>query len=209
MQPLEELEKILYGLNPGIVPMDLKEAILKLLERGWNELDGSLCEGMEPRKVRRAEDPIEWYSPNLYFLLERHGATVLGSTRAEMQRWEINLKDRLAEPEKAGLRQLRKMDSRWPAKTVAEEIARIILNGVPDRRIQKTKNGKIKLISSEVFPPSTNKMTRQYRSRKFYRELMEILEPYGFERTGNFLTIPASVRLQPRLDKVSLKEVCI
>ncbi|OGP93618.1 MAG: hypothetical protein A2157_03795 [Deltaproteobacteria bacterium RBG_16_47_11] len=189
MKALEELEKILHGLERGTVPIELKGTILELLESGWNELEGSDYEAMEPWKVKRAED-LRWISPELFFLLERHGATVMGSTRAEMQVWIVNLEKRRAAVEQGVYRQLYPKDKAWHAKSVAEEITNIILSGSPDPRIQRTKSGRIKLISSEIFPSSVYRQTQQDRIRRFYRELMRILESYGYKRVHGNLLIP-------------------
>jgi hypothetical protein len=42
-------------------------------------------------------EDLEWNPPMLSFIIERHGAMVLGSTRAENQRWEIDMNKMEAE----------------------------------------------------------------------------------------------------------------
>jgi hypothetical protein len=41
-------------------------------------------------KLSRMKDAT-WNPPILEFTIERHGGTALGSTRASLQRWEINM----------------------------------------------------------------------------------------------------------------------
>jgi hypothetical protein len=45
---------------------------------------------------------LEWNDPILAFTLEQHGGTVLGSSRADLERWIVNLNDGTAHVEQAG-----------------------------------------------------------------------------------------------------------
>ena len=45
---------------------------------------------MRPDKLWRMETP-EWKPPLLEFWIERHGSCVMGSTRAELQKWSKDL----------------------------------------------------------------------------------------------------------------------
>jgi hypothetical protein len=56
---------------------------------------GSTESKMADWKVERAEN-MEWRSPVLTFVVERHGAAAMGSSRAERQQWTLNLEKNTA-----------------------------------------------------------------------------------------------------------------
>src|SRR5690348_3540304 len=64
--------------------------LVRELERVWYDLHSSSDEKMATHKLSRLEQP-EWNPPCLTFAIERHGGTVLGSTRAELQWWIVDL----------------------------------------------------------------------------------------------------------------------
>ncbi len=83
------------------------------------------------------------------------------------------------------------MDSPFFVKVTAEEIAFVIINDILDPRILKTKDGKIKVISSMILPPATLRNSNLGNGKRFYYELMKILKPYGYKRfKGSFLIPP-------------------
>ena len=82
---------------------------------------------MEAYKLGRMED-ISWNPPVLSFTIERHGGTVMGSTRAELQNWNVNVETRSATCGVGGHRQLEPMQARLNVKPMAEEIVASILN---------------------------------------------------------------------------------
>jgi hypothetical protein len=45
---------------------------------------------MTPNKIERIEEAT-WEDPIFTFVIERHGRTVHGSSRAELQRWTVDL----------------------------------------------------------------------------------------------------------------------
>ena len=55
--------------------------------------------------MARAEDLV-WQPPVLSFKIERHGATALGSTRAEVQKWHVDVSSGNAHCESETYRQL-------------------------------------------------------------------------------------------------------
>lgn len=56
----------------------------------WVDIEGSNEQGMDDHKLHRIENP-RWDPPYVIFELERHGATVAGSSRAEVHRWHVNI----------------------------------------------------------------------------------------------------------------------
>jgi hypothetical protein len=72
-------------------------------------------------------EDLEWSPPILTFIIVRHGATALGSSRAEKQLWILDIDAMTAEPHRSGYRQIYPKASPWDAKPVAEKLAKLIL----------------------------------------------------------------------------------
>lgn len=64
---------------------------------------------MEAYKLLGRMEQVRWEPPVLSFIVERHGETVNGSTRAELQHWEVAVENRTARIVKTGQRQLKPM----------------------------------------------------------------------------------------------------
>src|SRR5262249_22158252 len=74
----------------AIQQADDREKIIGLLADCWHDFEGADETSMKDLKLTHAED-LSWRPPVLSFTIERHGATVLGSTRAELYQWTVNL----------------------------------------------------------------------------------------------------------------------
>src|SRR5208337_4181042 len=85
---VKQLKGHLTELPPGEVAVP--GALIALLTGCWHELHGGAVEGMKTSKLARMEN-VRWDPPILSFQLERHGALALGSTRAELQVWRVDL----------------------------------------------------------------------------------------------------------------------
>jgi hypothetical protein len=83
MSSLKELQEMLRGLQPGEVSDPAPVATL--LAKCWDELPGSEDAGMRGYKLLGRMEDVRWDPPTIRFAIERHGATTLGSTRAEVQ----------------------------------------------------------------------------------------------------------------------------
>lgn len=90
----------------------------------------------------------------LAFTIERHGRTVLGSTRAELQRWEVNLDTQEASCFSAGYRQVAPTSPRVNFQQVARELAPLILSRQDDERLKWRKDGSLQVIMTKIFPGS-------------------------------------------------------
>jgi hypothetical protein len=109
--------------------------VTALLIAAWDHLLGAQEEAMASHKLRRIETPA-WDPPILSFTIERHGATVLGSSRAVVQRWTINLDAATADFEGIGARQLRSMNKQLDVQPLAREIAQAIEARADDPRVR-------------------------------------------------------------------------
>jgi hypothetical protein len=65
----------------------------RLLAASWDEFTGD-AGGMEGDKLLGRIEDVTWQPPKFTFTIERHGGTLMGSTRAELQDWEVTSKSR-------------------------------------------------------------------------------------------------------------------
>ena len=103
---MDDLRIYVKNLDAGHVEETTQLELL--LAEVWDDLGGD-SGGIAGHKLIRRMEHVEWHPPLLTFVIERHGGTVLGSIRAEVQRWTVDLDRQTATCERAGHRQL----SRW------------------------------------------------------------------------------------------------
>jgi hypothetical protein len=104
---MKELTDYLTNLDPG--PVEQTSHLERLLARVWDDLVGGNEAGMVGRKLIGRIERVEWQPPRLTFVIERHVLTVLVPSKAELQRWTVDLEKKSATCERTGHRQL----SRW------------------------------------------------------------------------------------------------
>jgi hypothetical protein len=121
---LDELNNAPQGTleGPG------QHKVMKLLANCWHEFRGAGETAMNARKLIRAED-ISWNPPVLSFTIERHGAAVLGSTRAELQCWSVDLVRGTAHCEHGKYRQLIRPAPRLDVKPIATRVRNAVQQG--------------------------------------------------------------------------------
>jgi hypothetical protein len=117
---MTNLREYLAALQSGDVPAST--GLDRLLAAHWDEFEGSDENGMQGYKLLGRMEQVRWQPPVLSFVLERHGGMVMGSTRGELQHWEVDLDKRTTFIVKTSLRQLEKMARRISVKELAEEI---------------------------------------------------------------------------------------
>jgi len=154
-----------------------------LLVKVWPFLKGTKNGGMRPEKLANRMEDVEWHPPTLSFRIERHGGTVRGSTRAEMQAWTINTSTWDACHVKQGHRQLRPMAPRLNVNPLVAEILDIIRGGREDSRV-KWRNEKrdwVRVQIGAVIPSGGLKQTAADRRRRFRTRLVEALRREGWQ----------------------------
>jgi len=67
------------------------EHLEALIVQCWEEFDGGNAEGMKGYKLIGRMEDVKWDPPILSFSIERHGITAVGSTKATVQEWGINV----------------------------------------------------------------------------------------------------------------------
>lgn len=143
---------------------------------------------MEAHKLARMER-VHWDPPILAFVIERHGATVLGSTRAELQSWAVDLESREACVGCGGYRQLyprqRPMTKRKMTELVSEIVDLVEKQGEDDR-VQYYEDGSVRVLVSHVIADEGPKETVRDRRKRFRKILQELFAEHGYKLVGRY-----------------------
>lgn len=184
---MDKLKNYLSSLPAG----EITDAggVERMLAAVWDEL---ICDdgGMRGYKLLNRMENLQWEPPLLRFRIERHGGTVLKSTRAELQHWDVDVEEGTATLRKVGHRQLYPMAKRIYVKPLVNEIVEAILNRTPDARVECWEDGQVSVSMRKVFPDgSAFRMTLEGR-RKRLREMLELrMKQEGWECSGGQSTL--------------------
>lgn len=182
----QKLKQFLTKLSPGRVPQEIQPELVQLLEDCWGMFSGSDQEGMGAYKIQRMEDP-SWNPPVLSFTIERHGATVSGSTRAELQEWVVDLDRRVSECLSTGHRQLYPRETPLDVKPIADDLAKLIISGHQDERLRWSGTARLRILTGRILSTgSIPKQTLERRRKRLLKALEERLVPYGWQRRGSW-----------------------
>ncbi len=126
--------------------------VTALLAACWNEFAGSGSERMHAGKLARMED-VRWNPPVLSFTIERHGAMGMGSTRAELQHWRVDLDRKTGRCERSGsYRQALPRAEAVRVEPVALDLADSILAGRADDRLKWQGEETVRVLMTKIFP---------------------------------------------------------
>jgi len=179
---MDELRDYLKNLEPG--PVEETTHLERLLAEVWDDLGGDNG-GMAGHKLIRRMEHVEWHPPVLTFTIERHGWTVLGSTRAELQRWSVDLDLGTATCVRVGSRQLLWMAERVDVGPIADEVAHKIASGEADDRLRWLDDERVRVVMVRIFPERSGyKRTVQGRRRRLREALIERLSTKGWAHLG-------------------------
>jgi hypothetical protein len=163
--------------------------IIGLLADCWSEIAGAHVTSMTASKLDRAEK-LSWSPPILSFTVERHGATVLGSTRAELQEWEVDLDLAIARHIGGRHRQLVPAAPRLDVNPIATRVCDVVQQG-PASECDLVKAGTVTwLADREVvikhgdLIPNTGFEYRQTlagRRARLRRELTDRMTALGWQ----------------------------
>jgi len=187
---MQQLVEYLRSIPPGQIanagPLD------SLLANCWNELHSATAGGMQPSKLLGRMESISWKPPMLSFTIERHGGTVLGSTRAELQYWQVNVETRSATCSTGRHRQLVPMQPKLNVEPIAAEIVSLILNRQQDSRLKWNSDGSVRVLIGEILPSgSAVKQTLEGRRKRFRREVEQLLTTRGWRKVRPNIYAPA------------------
>jgi len=148
------------------VPLDHIEALQKRLAAIWGTLDGSRQGAMDGRKLAGRAEDITWHPPFLRFTIERHGGTVMGSSRATLQEWKVDLERGTAAIE--GENRYRQLYDREPPLRMQPIVDRLLGAIREERRGEpglEWKKDSVRIIASQLFPPAVQRTTEGRRKR--------------------------------------------
>jgi len=183
MGNMQQLLEYLGSIPPG--PVTDGDSLESLLASAWEEFAGASDGGMQGDKLYGRMEAISWEPPILIFKLERHGGKVQGSTRAEIQCWEVNTATRIATCAICGHRQLTPMQPRLDVRPLAEQVSHLIIESRPDSRLTWRLDGSVRVLVGEILPDGlAMKDTLQGRRKSFRTELERQLEPHGWRRVA-------------------------
>ena len=134
---------------------------------------------MRAEKLWRLEEPT-WNPPCLSFVIERHGQTVMGSSRATVYKWQVDLQSLTAKVIEQKRRQLYPMAKRLDVKSIAEELVKAIVDGIPDERLKVKGDGNVQLVMGKIIR-ATNQQTTTGRRRRLRGQLDTLLKPHGWQ----------------------------
>lgn len=189
---MSSLQDVFTVLPPGYVadPTGLDA----LLAGCWDTFNGSDGGGMEGYKLLGRMEDVAWTPPVLSFVLERHGGTVCGSSRAELQHWAVDLDARTATITRSGHRQLKPMAPRLSIKAIADEVAQAILDGKEDDRLHWIDVNTVRVQTSSIFPSGSGyKRTVEGRRKTLCGYIENRLAGNGWQRQGRNQFIRESV----------------
>ena len=179
---LDHLHRHCAALPPG--PVADVRTQERLLADCWDDLvadDG----GMEGYKLLNRMEAVAWNSPTLRFKIERHGGTVMGSSRAEMQHWEVDLEKKTATLAKAGHRQLRPLARRIYIKPLVARILDAVRSGKENGVVSYHDDGKVFVNTTNIFPTrSAVRMTLEVRRKRLRDAVAGVLMKEGWECLG-------------------------
>jgi len=177
---MQDLINYLDTLPPG--PVKDAQVLSTLLAPCWHLFHGSSDESTFGGKlVGRIED-VRWMTPILSFIIERHGGTVNGSSRADLHTWIVNIDQSTARCDKGRFRQLEKMDSRLDVKPLAQNIAQLISELKEDSYLKWRKDGTVQVNIGKVIPDTRPQQTLIGRRKRFRNELSKILALVGWNQ---------------------------
>ncbi len=196
MDKLQKLRETLRSVPAGPITDDqLYREIVRLLGECWEQMPGTHETAMRDFKLNRAEQ-VSWDYPVLSFILERHGGTVLGSTRAELQRWTVNLESGSVGQSVETFRQLTPTAPRLDVKPIVTRVCEAVRQG-SGSDCKLTKSGivswpdenRVIIKQGVLIPDDGFRQTVADRRRRFRDALIKQMKAQGWEleRVGRYL----------------------
>jgi hypothetical protein len=184
------VQLLLAALNDtpqGAIQGSARDKIIELLRGCWQDLEGADETSMEAWKICRLED-LSWNPPLLSFTIERHGATVLGSSRAELHKWTVIPNLATAKCAPGGYRQLVKAAPKLDVKSIAARVCDAVQQG-PASNCDLVKQGIVVWRDSghcsinhlALLPSDGYRQTVAGRRRRLRDELRKRMQALGWQ----------------------------
>ncbi|MFC5583269.1 hypothetical protein [Rhodanobacter terrae] len=202
--PLQQLRDLLNPVPESTFSRDQHDEIESLLACCWDQLVGGSDGGMKAEKLSGRIENMTWSPPQLTFEIERHGGVVLGSKRAEMQKWAVDVEHGTATCTEGRARQLYPNTPKLNVVPIAEDIAGLISNGTLDPRIRWIGANLVKVEIGKIIPMNSPKDTVRGRRDRLKVQLAHNLSligwyprpssaPWTFERQSPTGPLPSMV----------------
>jgi len=159
-----------------------ESAIDGLLTAAWDALSGSSEGGMRAEKILGRLEDVVWDPPRLSFTIERHGAAVLGSSRAGLQEWEVDLDARVARHSETRQRRIRPTAPALDVKPLAAQTFDLIVTRERHEWLNWRADGSVSVVIGAIIPDDGPKQTIQGRRRRFREDLEERIVKAGGRR---------------------------
>lgn len=178
MTNIETLQNFLQNQPQGKI--DASCELIELLAECWGVFDGCNFASTTADKLRRMENAA-WRSPWLTFVLERHGGTVHGSTRAALHHWHVNVETLTAACDSSGFRQLTARDAAMKTDEIVDWVVESIMNGEEDDNLKWSPDKqRVRIVLTACVPFSPYKQTMAGRTRRLKARLREALPQFGW-----------------------------
>jgi hypothetical protein len=158
MKTPSDIKTFLIGQPKGLIPLEMTHELISMLSGIWDQFVGSDETRMTASKLSGRAEKLSWdpSASTLEFEIERHGATVKGSSRAEIQNWVIDLKDGTAHQSANGYIQLRKQNPPLSFDLIVTKLVEAVVAG-PDHNYKCSivwgGEDDLRIIPNVLVPP--------------------------------------------------------
>jgi len=124
-------------------------------------------------------------------MIERHGGLRLGSSRADLHSWVLNVDQKTAEVTQAGTKQVRPRQPNMDVHPIAQAIVHLILGHHKDERLQWFPDGHVRILIEKILPElSASQQTLKERRKRFRKAIEAPLREAGWEPRGLYVYPP-------------------
>jgi hypothetical protein len=184
---VEILLNELTNIPAGEISGEMAKKIRSLLADCWHEVHGGTAHSTTAEKLRGRAENLRWYPPFLDFTLERHGPTVLGSSRAPLHEWRLDFETATATCDLGGYRQLSPTAPKVDVKPLVAEAIAAVREG-PAWHCELAKSGlvlwktddEVWIMHGRLIPNDGYARTIAGRRRRFRKQLIEQMKADGW-----------------------------
>ena len=177
----------LTNIPAGEISEERANKIDPLLAACWNEVHGGTTHSTTAEKIRGRVENFRWEPPFLVFSLERHGPTVLGSGRAPLHDWRLNVETATATCDLGRYRQLSPIAPRLDVKPLVADVLAAVREG-PASQCELATSGvilwktddEVWILHGRLIPNDGYAQTIASRRRRFREQLIEQMRANGW-----------------------------